>query len=480
MNTEAWPLVSVVILNHNGAAIMDLLRRSAQAVLAQDYPRIELILADDSSTDGSDRQLEALCRELGATFASTRGNPRHGVSAGRNAALRLAHGEYVAFLDNDAIPQPGWLAALARRMASEPTIGACASRVMFADKPDIINSMGSVLNELFHGNGVCIHEMFEFASWPPELMYATGNGMMLRMEAVRQVGAFDEGYRYYGADDADYGLRLRRAGWRIVPAADAVVLHLHSFSKQEKGMPFWDSRNRVRMALKHQSWRELPRFILRDVPYYLRPHLFKDYVRYWWSTLSDVQGMRWLLAYRWEHRGEPAYAAMFREYFQQPRRLLVVPDNRAFGREPKPLAELRIGEGDEAYLYHGWYWPERWGQTPMRWAMRVASLVARLPQGARELTWHLFPRQDAERTRLKLLVRRLTEGASEELLADLIDLPGPPGAAPLEVTIPCALPQGDYRLILVAEDALIEPGFFPRQIGFGLAGLKVHAAGGGR
>lgn len=480
MSAESWPLVSVVILNHNGAAIMELIRRSAQAVLAQDYPRIQLILADDSSTDGSDRELEALCRELGATFASTQGNPRHGVSAGRNAALRLAQGDYVAFLDNDAIPQPGWLAALVRRMASDPTIGACASRVMFADKPEIINSLGSVLNELFHGNGVCIHEMFEFASWPEEVMYATGNGMILRMDAVRQVGTFDEGYLYYGADDADYGLRLRRAGWRIVPVADAVVLHLHSFSKQEKGMPFWDSRNRIRMALKHQSWRELPRFILRDAPYYLRPHLFQDYVRYWWSTLSDIQGMRWLWAYRREHRGEPAYAAAFREYFQQSRRLLVAPDNRAFGREPQPLTELRIGESDEAYLYHGWYWPERWGEIPMRWAMRVASLVARLPQGATGLTWRLFPRREAERTRIKLLVRRLQDGTMEELLAAPLELPGPPGAAPVEVTLPCALPPGDYRLILVAEDALIEQGFFPRQIGFGLAELKVHADGGER
>jgi hypothetical protein len=68
---------------------------------------------------------------------------------------------------------------------------------MFADKPDIVNSLGSIFNELFHGNGVCIHELWEFASPPDEIMYPTGNGMMLRRAAVEQVGPFDEGLSFH-------------------------------------------------------------------------------------------------------------------------------------------------------------------------------------------------------------------------------------------------------------------------------------------
>lgn len=471
-------LVSVVILNHNGAAIMDLIQRSVQAVLQQDYPRIELILVDDNSTDGSDRQLQALCQQVGASFASTRENKSHGISAGRNAGLRLVHGKYVAFLDNDAIPQPGWLAALVRAMEADEAIGACASRVMFADKPDIVNSMGSMLNELFHGNGVCIHELFEYASWPDEIMYATGNGMILRMSAVQRVGPFDEGYPFYAGDDADYGMRLRRAGWRIVPVPEAVVLHLHSFSKREKGMSFWDSRNRIRMALKHQSWWEIPRFVLLDFPPYMRPGFFRDYMRCWWSTLTDWGGMKGLIAYRWQHRGEPSYSAFFREYLTHPKHLLVVPDNRAFGREPVPLRELHMGVNDEPYLYHGWYWVEYWGHTPMRWAMPVASLVMSLPEGARALRWHLLPRMGSGHVRIALRVQRKTSTGYEDVQTLSIELDGPPGIAPVEVVTPCALVAGDYRLILASEDALVQSGFFPRKIGFGLAGLTVESAGG--
>ncbi len=465
------PLVSVVILNHNGTAIMEMIRNNVHAVLRQDYPHIELVLVDDNSSDGSECDLEALAHQAGAAFATTR-DGKHGIGAGRNAGLRLVHGEHVAFLDNDAIPQPGWLSALVRRMFSDETIGACASRMMFADKPDIVNSIGSVLNELFHGNGVCIHEMFEFASWPDEVMYATGNGMIIRRDVIAKVGPFDEGYPFYGSDDADYGMRIRRAGWRIVPVADAVVSHLHSFSKKQKGMSFWDSRNRIRMALKHHSWWGLLLFVLRDIPYRMKPSEIKDYLRCWWSTLSDIEGMKALLGYRWQHRGEPSFAAAFSDYLQQPRHYLVVPDNRAFGREMLPLDRLDISTGDEAYLYHGWYWVEHWGQTPMRWAMRVASLVGSLPEGAQELRLWLLRKPQLARTEVTLYARRQTESGYENVGAWSALLKSESG--PQEVVFPCVLSPGDYRLILTADRAFTESGFFPRQIGFGLAALQVE------
>jgi len=344
---------------------------------------------------------------------------------------------------------------------------------MFADKPDIVNSLGSVLNELFHGNGVGIHQMLEYVDVPDQIMYATGNGLMLRRQAMQQVGTFDEGYLFYGPDDADYGMRLRRAGWRIAPAPDAVVLHLHSFSKKQRGMPFWDGRNRIRMALKHQSWRELPRFVLRDLRNSMPPRQLWYYVRCWGSTLTHWRGLRDLLAYRWQHRGEPPYAAFFREYLMPPRRLVVAADNRAYGREPVALSALRMNENDEPYLYHGWYWPERWGKAPMRWAMRCASLVAALPQGATALHWRLLPRNAPGDTALTLRIQRRSDVGYADVDRQRIVLSGPPGPEPCAVTTPCALPPGDYRLVLAADEAPIQSGFFPRQIGFGLAELTI-------
>ncbi|MCD6518441.1 MAG: glycosyltransferase family 2 protein [Anaerolineae bacterium] len=464
------PLVSVVVLNHNGAGIAQVIRRGVEALVRQSYPYLELIMVDDCSTDGSDELLRALCEEFGGVFASTKEKRRHGVSAARNVGLDIARGEYIAFLDNDAYPERDWLAKLVERMEKEPSVGACASRVVFADKPDIINSVGSVLNELFHGNGVCIHEMYAFAQVPDEIMYATGNGMMLRREAIAQVGPFDEGFLFWGADDADYGMRLRRAGWKIVSVPDALVYHLHSYSKKEQGMPFWDGRNRIRMALKHLSWRELGSFLFQDVRYYARPRLLKDYGRYWLSTLGDWAGLRELLVYRWRHRGEPAYRQAFAKFFAPERRLIIAPDNRAFGRQLLPLERVWVGEKEEDYLYHGWYWRESWGQTPMRWAMPVASLVGSLPRGALALRWWLLAHPRLERISLTLLVKGVRD--DKEVGRWRLQL-GDSGPIVPFYDVECHLPPGEYRFVFLAEKGYLEEGVFPRRIGFGLAGLEV-------
>lgn len=470
------PAVTVVILNHNGGPILHVLRENAQAVRNQRYGGdVQLILVDDNSHDGSDRDVERLCGEVGALFLSTR-DGNHGVSAARNRALEVARGEYVAFLDNDAVPEEGWLEALVARMEADEHLGACASCVVFMDRPDIVNSMGSVVNEHFYGTNVGIHELLEFAEAPDEVMYATGNGMILRRRAIEEVGPFDEGFLYWGADDADYGMRLRRRGWAIGVAGEARVRHLHSFSKTQAGMPFWDGRNRIRMALKHLAWHELAGFLPWDVLRNASPRGLGPYLRGWWSTLTHVPGITDLLAYRWARRGEPSFRGAFAGYLRVGNRFFVAHDNRGYGREIAPLSRLTPGEGDETYLYHGWFWVERRRPEPFRWALPNASLVFSLPEGASAFRLRLLLPRGHGGGALRVLARRAEPGDSATCLDTELCLPGGDGRTAREHIVPCRLPPGAYRLILVAERAHWERGRFPRRIGFGLAGLDVEAA----
>ena len=472
--SASQPVATVIILNHNGADILGLVAQSMRAIRdSAGLPDAQLIVVDDNSSDGSDAEAAALCAQLGAEFASTRYG-KHGIGAARNLGLSLARGPLIAFLDNDAIPQPGWLSALVGFVNARPSAGAVASRVMFADKHDVVNSMGSVLNELFHGNGVGIHELFEFARLPDKVMYATGNGMALRRAALDQIGTFDEGYLFWGADDADLGMRLRRAGWTIHVVPDAVVHHLHSYSKTVQGMPFWDGRNRIRMALKHLSWQEIPRFVLVDLAANLRSTPLRHYLRCWWSTLADAEGMRTLYAYRRRHRGELGYWRAFAEWFQAPRRLLVTPDNRPYGLAKATLTSLRIGENDEAHLYHGWYWVERVGPHRARRARQVASLVGSLPQGASALRLCLLPGPEPVSS-LTVRARWWHADRWEEVATLSCALQANDGDGLVYSSLPCDLPPGEYHIILEADSAPLEKGFFPRQISFGLASLSVES-----
>lgn len=464
MPTDSAPLVSVIILNYNGAPIIGLVRSSVDALRSQGYARLELILVDDHSTDGSDVLLRELADEAGATYTTSLPG-RKGVSAARNAGLALAHGELVAFLDNDALPQPGWLAALVSVMLAHPDVGACASRCMFADRVDVVNSLGSVVNEFLYGNGVAIHQLWGHADWPQEIMYATGNGIMLRRRAMDEVGPFDEGYRFWGADDADYGFRLRRAGWRIVPAPEAEVLHLHSYSKRDTSMHFWDDRNRVRMALKYLAWHELPTFVAHDVRLHGRPRMMLQYARCWLSVVGDVPSLMHLLRYRRDNAHRGGFWREFAPFFAPPHRFIVAWDNRGYAQEVRPASRIALGADDEAHLYHGWYWPERWGETPMRWAMSSASLLVALSQGAREARWTVLPPPGRASANLCVAAQRREGGTFRTVCQRDLSIAS---SQPTPVTLPMALPSGEYRFLLAAEDAVVESGYFPRSIGFGL------------
>ena len=472
--TQVPGLVSVIMLNHNGRALQEMMRRSANAVLHQENAHVELIMVDDNSTDESDRFLSALCVEIGAKFVSTR-NGRHGICAARNAAVRVAQGEYIAFMDNDAEPaNDQWVSSLVQSIEADPKIGACSSRSMYMDKHDVINALGSTLCELLYGTNIGINELEGYVQWPEDVMYATGNGMFLRRAAMQQVGEFDEGFRAWGADDADYGLRLHRAGWRVVSARDSVLYHVHNATRDTKGMPFWDGRNRLRMALKHQYWRELPVFLHRDVSYLKRLRIKRgDYLRYWTSVLFDPSSLFPLLAYRWRHRGEPAFAAFFAPYLQRPYRYVSAWDNRPYGRSFAPLSQVYVGINDEEYLYSGWYWVDYWGSTVFRWALRAASIIGTLQYETYGLRWQLVPRPYYHSTQITIQVQLKTDAGYEEVTRLQVDFGKDPGQQVREFLTPCHLQPGNYRFVLIADDVHTEPGFMPRQIGFGFVGMQV-------
>ena len=88
-------LVSVVLVNKNYDQFV---QSAIESVLNQTYPCIEVVVVDDHSTDSSINLIEEYARDSRLTLIRSQGN---GVSAARNQGLRLAKGDYVAFLDSD-------------------------------------------------------------------------------------------------------------------------------------------------------------------------------------------------------------------------------------------------------------------------------------------------------------------------------------------------------------------------------------------
>ena len=160
-----------------------------------------VVVVDDRGATGRRGPLE-----VPADVHVVRG-PARGPAAARNAGCRACDSEWVAFLDDDVEPEPGWLARLAAELA--------------AAAPDVGGIQGRVVVPLPPGRRPTDWERntrgLETARW------ATAD-LAYRRAALEAVGGFDERFPRAYREDADLGLRVTAAGWRIV-AGERTVRH---------------------------------------------------------------------------------------------------------------------------------------------------------------------------------------------------------------------------------------------------------------
>jgi len=200
--TGPWPRVSVIVCTHNGARTLP---RCLEGVRDLDYPDFELIVVDDGSSDGS----AEIARAHGATVVETR---HRGLSAARNAGVKRAGGEVVAFLDDDAYPDADWLRYLAASLRADGHAGVGG--------PNIPPEDSMVAECVAAAPGGPIHVLIS----DREAEHVPGCNMAFRKSALEAIGGFDECFRAAG-DDVDVCWRLQEAGWTQGFSAGAVVMH---------------------------------------------------------------------------------------------------------------------------------------------------------------------------------------------------------------------------------------------------------------
>ena len=130
------PIVSVLIVNYNGAKHLS---NCLNALADQTLPRhsFEVIVVDNHSPDNSVEMIRSQfpwCHLVAL-------NRNTGFAEGNNIAAKYAHGQLLALLNNDTIPDPFWLEELLRAKSAHPT-DAIASKLVFAHDPGVINSTG--------------------------------------------------------------------------------------------------------------------------------------------------------------------------------------------------------------------------------------------------------------------------------------------------------------------------------------------------
>jgi len=123
--TTAGPAISVVICTRNRA---DLLAKAIASIIGQDFPRrdLEIIVVDNGSSDHTPEAVRSL--QAAGAIRYIR-EEQIGLCIARNRGWRAAHGRYIAFFDDDAIAQPGWLKTVRQAFESAPGAGVIGGPV---------------------------------------------------------------------------------------------------------------------------------------------------------------------------------------------------------------------------------------------------------------------------------------------------------------------------------------------------------------
>jgi len=262
----AEPDVTVLVVTWRAR---DLLAACLEALRGQTVPH-RLLVVDNASTDGTAELLEKY------EEARVLRLPRNaGFAGGAAAGLDDVRTPYVALLNDDALPAPGWLAALRAALVADAGLVAATSRLLLASTAagpaggaGRVNNAGVLLRPDGYGADRGLGE----PDGPPydvpaEVFGFSGGAALLRTGAVRTAGGFPAPYFLY-YEDTDTSWRLRLAGGRIGYVPDAVVRHVHSASADQASasFSFHNERNRLltltRCAPAGVAAREVARFPL--------------------------------------------------------------------------------------------------------------------------------------------------------------------------------------------------------------------------
>jgi glycosyltransferase involved in cell wall biosynthesis len=188
------PLVSAAIITHNRARYLE---EAIQSVLGQTWRDFELVVVDDGSTDGTD----ALVAPYLDCIRYVR-QERRGKAAARNAAVRLARGDLIAFCDSDDVWYPDRLERQLDALEQHPDVGMVHGHVTVIDSggnelPDRTSSGRAVFGAA-HRNGA------SYASYASDCRCLSST-ILVRREVFDTVGFYDPDL---AIEDYDFYLRL--------------------------------------------------------------------------------------------------------------------------------------------------------------------------------------------------------------------------------------------------------------------------------
>ena len=232
--------ISFIIVNWNTRDILiNCLNSIYKTVGDIDY---EICVVDNNSTDGSQEAIKKHFPEVNLIENKT----NTGFAYANNQAIKIMQGRFALLLNSDAILQEGAVRNLLSFMDDFPGAGIAGAQLLNdnGSKQNSIDNFPSLETEVFNKS---ILRFFFPSKYPGksrsyqspiEVDSVIGACMMVREEAMGEVGIFDEDYFIF-LEETDWCFRMHKNGWKVYHVPDARVIHLSGHSKRKSP---WESQ----------------------------------------------------------------------------------------------------------------------------------------------------------------------------------------------------------------------------------------------
>jgi GT2 family glycosyltransferase len=268
---SSLPKVAIVILNWNG---QNYLEKFLPSVLATAYNNMEVIVADNGSTDGSVSFLEKHFPQV----KLIRFNENNGFAKGYNLALQNIQADYYAIINSDIEVLSGWLTPIINLLEQDKLNAACQPKLLSYNNKTIFEYAGGAGGWLdsfgypfARGRvfDICEEDKGQYDT-TERVFWVTGAAMVIRSNVFNEMKGFDE-YFFAHQEEIDLCWRMQLAGYKLYCCPSSVVYHVGggTLPRGNSLKTYLNFRNNQIMLYKNlpwsQKWWKIPFRILLDL-----------------------------------------------------------------------------------------------------------------------------------------------------------------------------------------------------------------------
>ncbi|OPH56732.1 glycosyl transferase family 2 [Paenibacillus ferrarius] len=266
--------LSIIVLNYK---TRDLTLACIQSVFSSSTSyKYEIILIDNASSDGIIQAINEQYPQV-VTIANT---DNVGFSKANNQGIRVAKGRYVLLLNSDTIVQPDTLDTMVHFMDENPSVGASGCKIVLPD-----GSLDKACKRGFPTPSASFYYAFGFSKLFPkkprfnqyQLGYLNpddeypidslvGAFMLIRREAIEQVGMLDEEFFMYG-EDIDWCYRIKQAGWVNYYYPRTHIVHHKGASSRRKPFKIIYEFHRAMILFHNKHYRHKYSWLTNAIVY---------------------------------------------------------------------------------------------------------------------------------------------------------------------------------------------------------------------